>query len=391
MKLLCGDELGQLKLIEIKRGIDASNPSSEAPTIQRFGKLDKQKGILFFCQNENFVYVLRKSAAIECWDIKKEPPALDSLWQLDEKLLDNASIISFQYAHGWLMIAFSNGTIVFRNPELGQVKKIQVASPLSCATLHPRIAGVVAIGGEENDVSIYSCNASCSSSIDLSTLWNQDQVVRVFQAKNVKNDALDLRVRVWVTGIVFTEEVLNVIDGKDEDDSPPAFHFATITHYGQLRFYYTKQARRPIFSTDISTSELTRIGLLPSINMLYFADKRAQVYVFDPIKKKVVGRFQGIKGSASCLHNLGDLIAIVGLDRHLRIYDVHRKPVANAYVKVMPTSILLLDGRDEEVIKEEEESRVAKEEEEEIWRNMEQLNDKEEKKDERKTKKQKRS
>ncbi|EPX72259.1 ribosome biogenesis protein N [Schizosaccharomyces octosporus yFS286] len=391
MKLLCGDELGQLKLIELKKGIDASNPESEAPRIQRFGTLDKKNGVLFFCENENYVYVVRKNATIECWDLKKEPPVLVSLWQLDEKLIENASIVSFQYAHGWLMIALSSGTILFRNPELGQVRKIMVSSPLSCATLHPRIAGVVAIGGEENDVSIYTCNPSCTSSIDLSTLWEPSKVVRLFQGKNVKNNALDLRVRVWVTGIVFTEELFNAIDGKSEDDSAPAFHFATITHYGQLRFYYTKQARRPVYSTDISTSELNHVGILPSVNMLYFSDKRAQVIVFDPIKKKTVGRFQGVKGSASSIHNLNDLVAIVGLDRHLRVYDVHRNHLANAYVKVMPTSVLLLNDRDEEVIKEEEEKRVAKEEEEDIWRNMEQLDDKEEKKDDRKTKKQKRS
>lgn len=139
-----------------------------------------------------------------------------------------------KYSNGWLMLALSDGNLLFRHIESSKLRKLQLHGPLSAVELHPRIPGIIAAGGKENDVCLYSCNPTCKSNIDELELWRTENVVKVFQGKNVKNDSLNLRVRVWITGIVFTEDIINVIDGKSEDDESLCFHFATITHYGQV-------------------------------------------------------------------------------------------------------------------------------------------------------------
>ncbi|KAH9375418.1 hypothetical protein HPB48_012102 [Haemaphysalis longicornis] len=99
---------------------------------------------------------------------------------------------------------------------------------------HTRKAGLVATGGKENDLK----------------LWDLENLEKpVFQAKNVRNDFLDLRVPVWVTDMDFMADSEKVI---------------AITGHHQVRIYDPScNQRRPVVDFEFDEYPLTCLSLTP--------------------------------------------------------------------------------------------------------------------------------
>lgn len=64
-------------------------------------------------------------------------------------------------------------------------------SDLHCMVQNPQQKNIISTGGKENDLKLWDLN-------------NMTQPI--FQAKNVRNDWLNLRVRIWVMGTCFLQE-----------------------------------------------------------------------------------------------------------------------------------------------------------------------------------------
>ncbi|EEB05268.1 ribosome biogenesis protein N [Schizosaccharomyces japonicus yFS275] len=382
MKVLCGDELGQIKLVNIAKGVDTSNPDSEKPEIVRVPSTDRKQRVLFMSKlDEDLVIVLRADGILEKRNVNDVTEFIDS-WKVPDDIWEDGNVVSFTFSHHWIFIAFAGGKLCFRNLVTEEIRSLSVKGPISAAAVHPRIPGVVAVGGNENDIAIYSCNEELDDNYSTSSLWDSATWKCIFKGKNVKNDRLDLRVRIWITGIAFTESITQEKDGMVtvKDKKNPLLQFATVTHYGHLRFYNTTKSRRPNVSMDISQSPLTLLRSIPNTQCLAASDKKGRVFLFDYAKSRIVGNFLGVKGSATCIDCSHGLVGIVGLDRNVRIYTNERKPLANAYIKILPTSILILDERDTAEIKQEEEQVKDEQEEEEFWEGIQQLHNEEEEK-----------
>lgn len=153
----------------------------------------------------------------------------------------------------------------------------------------------IALGGQERDV----------------TLWDIFSGKEVWKAKNARPDPQTLlQQQVWPTSIEFLES--NIL--------------AVGSAHSEVRLYDIRQQRRPIALTPKGMWEhrVTAICQLPT-NALVVGDSAGFLQSMDWRKNlnRVTGRFVGPAGSirAVVAHPEQKRLAVVGLDRMLRIYD----------------------------------------------------------------------
>jgi ribosome biogenesis protein NSA1 len=196
----------------------------------------------------------------------------------------------------------------------------QVGSPVErCRYLD----GHVAVGGKELDVHV----------------WDVETQTATFKARNVKHDFLDMRVPVWVTDL----GILSAAEHKGK-----AHHMiATGTAYGQVRVYDTRAQRRPIHDWNLEggLGHLTAVLPLPN-NSLLVADTVGRLLRMDLSTGKCIASYRGSGGSLRALaaHPTEPVIAAAGLDRTVRVYDMlTRKTISRTYVKQRVTSLVFSD------------------------------------------------
>ncbi|XP_077536404.1 WD repeat domain 74 lethal (2) k09848 [Haemaphysalis longicornis] len=214
---------------------------------------------------------------------------------------------------------------------------------------HTRKAGLVATGGKENDLK----------------LWDLENLEKpVFQAKNVRNDFLDLRVPVWVTDMDFMADSEKVI---------------AITGHHQVRIYDPScNQRRPVVDFEFDEYPLTCLSLTPRPEQVVVGNSRGRVALVDVRRKGTVHVFKGVAGSirAVCCHPTLPLVASCGLDRFLRVHDLNTRLLqTKLYLKSRLNCLLM---RTDFAVEEEEEEDKGEEEakvEEEIWEGMEEVED----------------
>uniref|UniRef100_A0A0G4G3E8 Ribosome biogenesis protein NSA1 n=1 Tax=Chromera velia CCMP2878 TaxID=1169474 RepID=A0A0G4G3E8_9ALVE len=95
--------------------------------------------------------------------------------------------------------------------------------PVRTAAVDPLCRSKVVFGGEENDVQLFDCKAG----------------VKVWEAKNVRNDELDLRVPVHVCSLLFCSKL-----------SPACI--ACGTYSGSMRLYDPRAQRRPVADVQLA-------------------------------------------------------------------------------------------------------------------------------------------
>lgn len=213
---------------------------------------------------------------------------------------------------------------------------------------HTRKVGLVATGGKENDLK----------------LWDLENLEKpVFQAKNVRNDFLDLRVPVWVTDMDFLADSEKVI---------------AITGHHQVRIYDpSSHQRRPVVDFEFDEYPLTCLSLTPRPEQVVVGNSRGRVALLDVRRKGMVHVFKGVAGSirAVCCHPTLPLVASCGLDRFLRVHDLNTRLLqTKLYLKSRLNCLLMRTDfavEDEEENKAEEEAKV----EDEVWEGMEEVDD----------------
>jgi hypothetical protein len=181
-------------------------------------------------------------------------------------------------------------------------------------------SGEMLFGGKENDAKIYNIETQ-------QMIWN---------ALNVSQDKLHLRVPVWITAIAFQQPYIN------------NNIFYTGTAYKHIRMYDTKSSQRPVVSIDIG-GDYRISSICPSINSsikddndtdssryLYVADTSGGLSLWDMRQQR---RLHVMKSAAGSIRRMvtsdnGEYLACVGLDRFLRVYDTTTNAITDAvYLK----------------------------------------------------------
>ncbi|CAO3593003.1 unnamed protein product [Absidia cylindrospora] len=167
---------------------------------------------------------------------------------------------------------------------------------------HPVHRHLIAVGGRDIDLQIYDINAflgnddqknkttTSAASGKKSTgtskphprqKQKQAKLGLVYEAKNVKNDYLDLPQPVWINDLQFMNE-----EGTQ---------VAVATHYHQIRLYDFKKARRPVMTADIGKLPLTSLSLGMDFDHVVFTDTVNDVGLMNVRLGKVVTQLKGRK------------------------------------------------------------------------------------------------
>lgn len=253
---------------------------------------------------------------------------------------------------------------------------------------HPTQTNIFAIGGKDRDLAIYDLSAiikktrkSKQETTDIGPHKNtsphknksEKNTGLIFQAKNVKNDFLDLQQPVWIHDLQFMNQEATVV--------------AVSTHYHQLRVYDTKQARRPILNKEIGKQPIKVLSVGTDFDHVLFADTMSTVGMLNIHTGKTAALFKGFSGAATDLltvpqpqftdsENKERFVASVSLDRFLRVHEtatVYRRSENKAYVKQRLTCVLVDEEYEYPVPKKEKEQ--EEEEEDAMWESMEMVKD----------------
>lgn len=182
-------------------------------------------------------------------------------------------------------------------------------------TVHPCLPYLFAVGGKERELSVFDIlNTKPNSSID-------NLIKPIWQAENVENDELDMRVPVWVTDIKW----LSLIDANK---------LIVSTGYAQIRVYDRKKQNRPIIEHKIGEFPIKNFEVFK--NQVIFADTIGNLTAMAIEDGSVLGKYKGIAGSVTCakVNSHNPFIACTSKDRFLRVYELDgkRKIVQKVYI-----------------------------------------------------------
>lgn len=300
------------------------------------------------------------------------------------------------------LVATKSGLIHIVQLHNDSIEKLfthEVTAPLDFAQVYDNVNKgkenvVFAYGGEENLVKLVQLTNSDFS--ELKQIW---------EAKNVANDRLDMRVPVWPTALKF----LNPEASSKIDSDKLNFQFVTISHWSHLSVYKTQHGRRPISQIDLlpkreplaqlqiiaSEDIMTPAGNVKSQNIDSFSfvttDLKKDILKFNN-KGRLIGKFGrgDVMGSSTFIQIVkGKYLLQGGLDRYVRVYDLEStRIIAKIYVTGKVNNVIMID-EDEIVIPQAVDKKKVKEDKkrqrieneteqdvEELWDDLENRNKK---------------
>ncbi|CCD25516.1 ribosome biosynthesis protein NSA1 NDAI_0F01980 [Naumovozyma dairenensis CBS 421] len=258
------------------------------------------------------------------------------------------------------------------NRKLVLKNTFQLKAPLDFLQLYdfyevekPQEKYVFAYGGEENLIKLVEINS------------NFTEIKQIWEAKNVKNDTLDLRVPVWPIGVKFLRPFEK--EGSDFKNQLN-YQFLAVTHWSHLGKYRTVHGRKPMEYIDLlpdrepltsfilSGNDLSRLGNLQSSDFadakFFISDTKKNVFQFNSTGRllKKFGKGE-ITGASSYINVYGNKYLLQGgLDRYVRVFDLqHGNSLSKVYLGGKINFITVLDT-DEVVVpvKEDAKSKKAK-------------------------------
>ncbi|XP_063958672.1 WD repeat-containing protein 74-like [Lytechinus pictus] len=257
---------------------------------------------------------------------------------------------------------------VWQKGQSEHTTEIKAGANLSRMRQNPHRRQCIATGGKENDLKVWDLEHSAEP---------------IFKAKNVRNDFLDLRVPVCVNDMQFLANSSKIV---------------TCTGHHQVRLYDPSATqRRPVLDISFDEYPLVSMALVPGDNAVLVGNTQGRMAEID-LRKGQVGRmYKGFAGSIRDMqcHPTLPLVASCGLDRFLRVHDIHDGSLRSKIYLKSKLNCLLFSSRDftqdEDMLEAGKKKKLVEDEEEseEIWQNMKTITDtnpKSEKKKRRKTK-----
>nr|KAJ3419060.1 WD repeat-containing protein 74 [Polyrhizophydium stewartii] len=154
----------------------------------------------------------------------------------------------------------------------------------------------------------------------------------LWEAKNVRNDFLDMRVPVWITTIEWlsTETYTRLVTG---------------TGHHQVRVFDTKKQRRPILDVSVGDHPVRAMAVNASKTEVLLADTTGQMVSISIDTGKVTGKFLGIAGAVAQIHacERSDVVISVGIDRKARLFEGtgKRRILREIYLKQRLSALLV--------------------------------------------------
>jgi ribosome biogenesis protein NSA1 len=305
MRVITGDDCGMVKFIYNNQ-------------IKSIGSVEKSKAIHCMAQDQKNLLVCRENGQIDIIDI-------DSMKVTYTKTLfkERTKFIGCFLHAGVLVTCTDKGIIQYIHwsadtKELPEKSMDLNQVDLCRMRVHPSHPHIFATGGNEREL----------------CLWDIHKDEPIWKAKNVPNDHLDLRVKVWVTDIRFVDNDYNRI--------------VIVSGHHHVRIYDTNVKRRPMQSFTIGEYPLKSVALYQ--NEILTSDTAGKVTAINQTTGKVCGSFKGIAGAVSQIECFQDQVFTVGLDRHLRVFEAkgNRKELKKVYLKHRILCLVIDEDYEEE-------------------------------------------
>ncbi|XP_062521791.1 WD repeat-containing protein 74-like [Corticium candelabrum] len=219
-----------------------------------------------------------------------------------------------------LLTCTTSGRLLIKNIREGSiVGDVHVGSHVACLCQNFGEHCQVAVGGHENDLKVYNVRHL------------ESNFKPFFQAKNVRNDFVDLRVPISVTVTAFF---------PSSSDQPKLIAGTADSH---VRLYDTRSQRRPVLSTKHGEAAITALDILSNGVAVIVGTAHGTMSNLD-LRKSLAcsGSFKGAAGSITDIKSSGSYITSCGLDRHFRIHHIDmQKPLRKVYIKQQASRIVL--------------------------------------------------
>lgn len=350
-----------------EKGVDTSKQTAPQPqSITTFAKETRSRYIQRLLQvDSKKILAARSDGSVYLYSLSAEGPDDERFKEIRDWTVGTAtlpvskgdkpdSVVELVLASPTLAISVSRlGKLVRYDLESGEYKTVKVKGPLDAFTLHPTLKNVFAVGGEERETELLELDWESVPAETAEAKTDDDASVSpvksLWQARNVKETRIHLRVPVWIKRIFF-------LPTTAAEDEARIFKFLVVTRHGQFRIYNSKEGRRPRLDSKLSEHPLNvcERGVGSAANKLYASDTRTSTYVVDMEKLKLLAKLPGGTGAVQALNafvsegaddSKDPVIATGGLDRYLRIFDLETRQVeAKVYTGTHITAVLVLEG-----------------------------------------------
>ncbi|KAI5966155.1 NSA1 [Candida pseudojiufengensis] len=401
--LISSDDSAAAKIVTCDRGTDTSKQDSPQPkSIQNCLTEPKLKysSRIIHLLNYNYEYLIasRLGGTVSIYEFEElepentnEPPEDPYKHLHDFQIPVNkndkpVSLVKIETLNS-ILVSFSSGRLFLIHVSDFKFEPFEIqlpdTKPIEAFTVHPRFENIFAYGGKENDLKVIQLFDSKVNSKIFNKDFKDVFIPKIlYQAKNVKNDHLDLRVPIWITNILFFNE-----ETKDK------FRIITSTKYGQIRLYDSSHGKKPTQDYPVSqnsiltltfaneeqseiiitdTSSLIAKYSLNQIDNKAFKTNSATAGDIIKPAPKLLGRYTGGNtGATVAVQLLDDIVALAGLDRYLRVFDVSsREIIAKVYVGVEVSSLIILDDEDEAEVEQKRQREEQEQDDDEMWNQL---------------------
>jgi hypothetical protein len=297
------------------------------------------------------------------------------------------TFITLHYAGGMLITCTNYGTLAYTRLPWLEAEEEPNSIPLpqfQCSlgpehgagtgllgamTIHPKYPHLFATGGKDMDLHIWDVREVVKqlqlqepSPAKLQPIW---------RAKNMKHDALDLKVPVWITAISFitmeqshaSEEVVvakhkphprqstATTDGQgDASIFPEAMKVVVGTAHHHIKVYDTSRTRRPVLFAKVGEYPVRAMSWIPAspqhpAGEALFSDTTGNLTSVDLVTGDVSGGYRGLAGAATAVAAGTDkpMVVSAGLDRYVRVFEREgkRRCIQKVYIKQRAASVVL--------------------------------------------------
>eukprot|EP00126_Sphaerothecum_destruens_P008610 Sdes_comp20274_c0_seq1m13826 len=216
----------------------------------------------------------------------------------------------------FIISGWNDGKILFTDKKTKLTKTFSIPGNLTDFDVLDPLSKIdckiFCMGGKNQDVKVFNLNSILADEIhDEAPLKFLEPT---FKAKNLKNDSLDLSVPIWITKIRFLS-CSEIIVGT-------AFH--------ECKIYQTNLKRRPAKilrlagENPVTAMEVCRGGVSGKDSVI-LADSCGKVWEYSIQDFKLLGTFRensaSVRSIASFSQGSFQYIAMVGLDRYLKVYE----------------------------------------------------------------------
>lgn len=287
---------------------------------------------------------------------------------------EDSVFVSLEFAHGTLASCTSSGHAKFHKVEgvqygeqLDPPAEFELPAPISVMRLDPFCPGIFAFGGKENDLQVWTHGQEPEDQADATYSFTPH-----WNAKNVKNDFLDLRVPVWISDIACLPST---------DAGRPVERLLACTRFQQIRLYETRKARRPTKSVEIGEYPLSQMIVIsptpeePTAPVeVIVIDSASSALHIDLASSRVIGSFKGFSGAINNISLSSDRKTFIagGMDGYLRTFDVRsHTQICSIYIGTKILACLMLP-EEPEIKTEQDEDDI---ENDELWQGLDEAND----------------